>query len=86
MTKNFTWRKVSEEEKEETKKESKKLLNTFASKIEKIKIPVKHFQEGSGTREEGNGWQTDAEFKEIMLENAPFVEEETIVAEKGAWK
>ena len=86
MTKNFTWHEVSEKEKEEIRRDSKKLLNEFASKLEKIKAPEGHFQNESGTRSEGRGWETDEEFKSTMFSNAPFVEDDSIVAEKGAWK
>jgi len=86
MAKNFTWHEVSEKEKEEIRLESKKLLNSFASKLEQIKAPEGHFSKGSGYREEGTGWDSDPDFKELMFDNAPFVDEDSIVAEKGAWK
>jgi len=86
MTKDFTWHKVTETEKEEIRKDSKKLLNEFASKLDKIKTKEKHFKNGTGFREEGDGWKTDADFKDLMFLNAPFVEDDHIVAEKGAWK
>jgi hypothetical protein len=86
MTKNFTWHEVSEKEKEEIRLESKKLLNNFASKLEKIKAPEGHFSKGTGYREEGTGWNTDPDFKELMFDNAPFIDEDSIIAEKGAWK
>lgn len=86
MTNNSLWHEVSAEEKEQIKQDSKKLLNEFASKLSKIKAPEGHFQNETGTREEGNGWTTDPEFKSTMLSNAPFVEDDAIIAEKGAWK
>lgn len=86
MTKNFTWHEVTEKEKEQIRKDSKKLLNEFASKLSKIKASEGHFENASGTRDEGSGWTTDEEFKSTMLSNAPFVEDEFIVAEKGGWK
>ena len=86
MTKNFTWHEVSDKEKEQIRKDSKKLLNEFASKLSKIKAPEGHFENGTGTREEGDGWNTDPEFKSTTLSNAPFVEDDAIVAEKGGWK
>ena len=86
MTKNFTWHEVTEEEKKEIKRDSKKLLNEFASKLSKIKTKDDHLENESGTREEGEGWNTDSEFRSITLSNAPFVEDDSIVAEKGAWK
>ena len=80
------WREVSEEEKEEIRKNSKKLLNEFASKLAKIKAPEGHFENESGTREEGTGWKTDEEFRSTTFANAPFVKDNFLVAEKGAWK
>jgi|TARA_B100001964_G_C14213002_1_gene591365 hypothetical protein len=86
MTKNFTWHEVSEKEKEQIRKDSKKLLNEFASKLSKIKAPESHFENETGIREEGDGWNTDPEFRSTTLSNAPFVKDDAIVAEKGAWK
>lgn len=86
MKNNSLWHEVTEKEKEEIRKDSKKLLNEFASKLSKIKATEEHFENDSGTREEGEGWNTDSEFKSITLSNAPFVEDEFIVAEKGGWK
>ena len=86
MTQNFTYHKVTEKEKTQIQKDAKKLLNEFASKLSKIKAPEGHFENNSGTREEGDGWETDPEFRRHMLSNAPFVEDEFIVTEKGGWK
>jgi len=86
MTNNSLWHKVTEKEKEQIQKDSKKLLNEFASKLSKIKAPEGHYKNEYGTRPEGNGWETDPGFKSTMLANAPFVEDDAIVAEKGGWK
>ena len=86
MASNSLWHKVSKEEKEKIRKESKKLLNEFASKLSKIKAPEGHFENASGTRDEDNGWDTNPDFKDLTLLNAPFVEDDSIVAEKGSWK
>ncbi len=86
MIENSLWRKVSEDEREQIKLDSKKLLNEFAIKLSKIKAPEGHFENGSGVREEGDGWETDTEFRSITLSNAPFIEEDSIVAERGGWK
>lgn len=86
MTNNSLWHQVTEEEKDQIRQDSKKLLNKFASKLSKIKAPEGHFENESGTREEGDGWQTDEEFRSTTFTNAPFVEDNAIVAEKGAWK
>ncbi|MFH0711721.1 MAG: hypothetical protein V1889_01035 [archaeon] len=84
--KSNLWHEVTEKEKEQIKKNSKKLLNEFALKLSKIKAPEIHFKNNSGTREEGDGWNTDEEFRSITFSNAPFVEDNSIVAEKGTWK
>lgn len=86
MTNNSLWREVTEKEKEEIKKDSKNLLNEFASKLSKIKAHEGHFENAFGTREEGEGWDTDQDFRDLTLLNAPFVEDNSIVAEKGGWK
>jgi len=83
---NFTWHQVTEKEKEQIKQDSKKLLNEFAAKLSKIKAPEGHFENESGTREEGKGWETDEEFRNTTFVNAPFTEGDFILAEKGGWK
>lgn len=86
MVSNFTWHEVSEKEKEEIKKNAKKLLDDFSKKLEKIKTEEGHFSSGNGLRKEGSGWKTDEDFKDTMFDNAPLVEDDLILAEKGGWK
>ena len=89
MPNTFIFHKVSEKEKEEIRKNSKKLLDKFASKLEKIKAPEGHFESSAnpeGVREQGEPWKTDPAFHDLMLLNAPFVDEDSLVAEKGGWK
>ena len=86
MTNNSLWHEVTEEEKEQIRKDSKSLLNEFASKLKKIKASDTHHENNSGTREEGEGWKTDKEFQNTTFANAPFTEDNFIIAEKGAWK
>jgi hypothetical protein len=83
---NFTYHKITKKEKQQIQKDSKKLLNEFASKLSKIKTPEKHFENTTHTREEGDGWKTDPEFQDTTFSNAPFVEDKSIIAEKGSWK
>ena len=80
------WHKVSEQEKEEIKKQAKKILDDFASKLEKIEVKEELYENQSGSRDEGMPWQTDAEFANTMIANAPLVDNNEIIAEKGAWK
>jgi len=86
MVEDFTWREVGEKEREQIKKDSKKLLDEFSLRLARIKSKGEHFSNGEGFREEGDGWSTDPDFRELMFLNAPFVEGESIVAEKGGWK
>ena len=86
MVNDFTYHKISEKEKEEIKKQAKKLLDEFSSKLDKIKVKETHFSSDSGMREEGEGWETDETFKSIIFANAPFVEDDFLIAEKGDWK
>jgi len=86
MMESFEWREVTDKEKEDIKKDAKKLLDEFASKLSKIKATEGYFENGVGFREEGNSWNTDPEFRDLMFLNAPFVEDDSIIAEKGGWK
>ena len=83
---NSLWHEVSDEEKEQIRKDSKTLMSGFATKLSKIKTSDSHFENGSGLREEGSPWKTPQDFKDLTLLNAPFVEDNFIVAEKGGWK
>ena len=85
MVEKATWHEVTEEEKEEIKEKAKGLLNEFSSKLEAISGEESHFQKGEGLREQGEPWKTDGEFKETTLSNAPFVEDDFVVAEKAGW-
>ncbi len=86
MVNNFKWHQLEKEEKEEIKKNAKNLLDEFSSKLEKIKVKDHHFSRDFGTREEGEPWKTDREFQDLMFLNAPFVEDNLLIAEKGSWK
>jgi hypothetical protein len=83
---NSLWHEVSEEEKEQIRKDSKSLMSEFAKKLTKIKTSDSHFENDSGFREEGKPWNTPQDFNDLTMLNAPFVEDDFIVAEKGSWK
>ena len=86
---DFTWHQVSEKEKQNIQEQAKKIMQNFGKKLEKIKVEGKHFSSSnskSGTREQGKPWKTDPDFRDIMMLNAPFVEDDSIVAEKAGWK
>jgi len=81
----YTWHAVTEEEKEEIRKNAKNLLDEFSAKLDKIKS-VELKGESKPMRKESGCWKTDEKFREIMLDNAPMVDDGLIIAEKGAWK
>lgn len=89
MDKNSFWHEVSEEEKKQIKKQSKELLEEFSKKLSSIQGKEEHFtstESQNGQRQQGEPWKTDPLFKDLMFLNAPFVEDDFIVAEKGSWK
>ena len=89
MANDFTWHEVTESEKKEIQKDAKKLLNEFSKKLSSIEGIEEHFVSSvskNGQREEGEPWQTQPDFRDLMFLNAPFVENEFITAEKGSWK
>ena len=80
------WHEVTESEREQIKQDSKSLMNEFANKLSRIKSKAIHFENDSGFRDEGSPWETPEDFRDLTFANAPFVEDEFIVAEKGSWK
>ena len=83
-----TWHTVGEREKEDIKNKGKVLLQKFSSKLVSIDCEESHFSSSTcqaGLREEGNCWQTDENFRDLTLLNAPFVEDDFITAEKASW-
>jgi len=79
---------VSDIEKEKIREEARALLESFAKKLEKIRLPDEKKEKvlkNSGMREEGQGEETNSDFKKRFLDNAPSVEDDKIVAEKKKW-
>ena len=84
---DFMWHEVFEKEKAKIREDAKHLLEEFGAKLDKITASEKvNSIVGEGLREEGDGWDSDSKFHDLMLLNAPFVDEDFIVAEKGGWK
>jgi hypothetical protein len=78
--------KISEQEKELIKEESRKFLKDFSRKLENLKQELSDSFESQSGRKEFEGWNPDKEFKRAILQNAPFVEKDLIIAERGGWK
>lgn len=83
---SYTWHQVTEKEKEDIKKDAKKLLDEFSLKISKIKTSEPKPEANENLRQESAGWKTDGDFGELMIDNAPMTENGLIIAEKGGWK
>ena len=84
---DFLWHKVSEKEKEEIKKEAKRIMDSFSKKLEKVsdKISEPVIEREECERQEEKGKKVDIDRK-IMFENAPNKDDDFIIAEKGGWK
>lgn len=83
---SFLWHKVSESEKEEIKKEAKKIMDSFSKKLDKVgKIEETFIERGECERNEGKEKPLEID-REIFFENAPNKNKDFIVAEKGGWK
>ena len=85
---DFLWHTVSEKEREDIKKEAKRIMDSFSKKLEKIKdktsepiIERPECERGETPREE----RTDSEFRKIMFENAPNKDDDFIIGERGGW-
>lgn len=82
---DYLWRKVSDKEKEKIRKEAKRIIDSFAKKLEKVKGELKgaHFERKESEREEGGNPRDFS--KEIMFDNAPKKNKGFIIGEKGEW-
>jgi Asp-tRNA(Asn)/Glu-tRNA(Gln) amidotransferase C subunit len=86
MGNEFTWRKVSDEEKGKIALQAKKIMENFSLKLEKINLSGEEnfISKGSCLREEGTS-EVLLFDKDIFLKNAPKVSDGSIFAEKGEW-
>jgi len=82
----YVWHQVTEAEKQEIRDNAKKLLNEFSSKLNKIKSVETKSDKKENLRVESSGKLNEEEFREIMFDNAPLVENGLIIAETGHWK
>jgi len=83
---NFIWKKLSEEEKQEIKKQAEKILEKFSKALKKVKTEeYKHFENKSGFREETKTSETNKEFQDIFFQNAPKKNKNYIIGEKKSW-
>lgn len=90
---DFLFHKVSENEKEEIRKQAKDIMSKFSEKLSKIdkKISEPLIERDDFEREEKQPKEFDSDFRERIFENAPNTLKGTsknkdfIIAEKKRW-
>lgn len=82
---DFLWHKVSEKEKKKIRKDAKKIIDSFAKKLEKVKgkLDEYHLESEESERKEGGNPRDFS--KDIMFDNAPKKNKGFIIGEKGEW-
>ena len=85
---DFLFHSLSDKEKEDIRKEAKKIIDDFSEKISKVKVPSEEpvVEREEFEREEKDGKEPDAGFRERMLENAPEKNKDAIIAETKRWE
>ena len=84
---DFLWHNVSEKEKEDIKKQAKKIMDKFSKRLEKVKLNDKQETSEPGLefeREENSKNEREIDRK-IMFENSPDKNKDFIVSEKKKW-
>ena len=84
---DFLWHNVSEKEKEDIKRQAKKIMDKFSKRLEKVKLGDKPKTSEQGLefeREENSKNEREIDRK-IMFENAPDKNKDFIVSEKKKW-
>ena len=78
---------ITEKQREEIRKEAKKILDNFADALENVGIKKESVKkQAGGYRKEKNGEKCDSDFRIGMFENAPSKEGDCIIAEKKKWQ
>lgn len=86
MVSEQIWRRLSEEEKKKIETKAKGIIMDFGKTLEKLpKMKEAFVDRDRFEREEVGGVECDNDFRKLMFENAPKVENNGIVAEKGKW-
>ena len=85
---DFLFHSLSDKEKEEIKKDAKRIIDSFSEKLSKVKVSDdepgivrKDFE-----RDEKEGVDAEEGFRGRMLENAPETSRDFIIAEKKRWE
>jgi len=80
-------RMISDSKRKEIEKEAQDILKKFGESLKKIKMKSKEKKTFSnkGFREEKSTEKCDDDFRDIMFENAPSKNKDSIIAEKKQW-
>ena len=73
---------------DKVKADAKQIIDVFSEKLSPIQVSDKEplIEREKYEREEGEGIESDKNFKKIMLENAPNKQNDSIFAEKKRWE
>ncbi|MBR9701993.1 hypothetical protein GOV13_03655 [Candidatus Pacearchaeota archaeon] len=90
---SFLWKKVSEKEKEDIRKQAKGIMDDFSGKLSKVKGEMKEplIERDEGERKESGEECCDDFSREIMFRNAPNTlkgtskNEDFIIGERKGW-
>jgi len=86
MGNEFTWKKLSEKDKEEIKIQAKDILDKFSAKLSEVELGEEPLIiRGNGQRVEGSGSESDLDFKKRILKNAEKKNDDSIIAEVVKW-
>ncbi len=78
---------LTENEKEEARREARAILEKFGRELDNVDVKsVKNKAKDKGFREEDGSKTEDKLFKKLILANAPYKDENFIIAEKAGWK
>jgi Asp-tRNA(Asn)/Glu-tRNA(Gln) amidotransferase C subunit len=69
------------------KNDAKKIMDNFMKSMKNIEVEEEYTMvRNECFREEGEGTETDEDFRQRFLSNAPKVSNEAILANKGDWE
>tara|TARA_Y100000310_G_C20547364_1_gene746249 strand:+ start:717 stop:944 length:228 start_codon:yes stop_codon:yes gene_type:complete len=73
-------------DRENIKLQAKKIIDSFARELEKVKVEESRVERDEDRREEREGdGKENSDFRKIMFKNAPKTRDDCIEAEKGGW-
>lgn len=77
---------LTEEQKEKVRGEAREILGKFGKSLKEVKMTEEGFKKkAGGYRSEGQGLESDGDFRKRMFDNAPEKEGDCLIAEKKKW-